>query len=95
MSPHPLISVHAALNLIKCHSPPSIVVKRAVNESIVGCVVAKDVVAAVSVPRFRASIVDGYAVFTILLLVVTCNGHEHMSIYSCIVSKYLAKFVWI
>lgn len=61
-SPYPMISVDEALRLITDHTPEPQVVKAAVNESIVGSVLAEDVKANESVPAFRASIVDGYAV---------------------------------
>lgn len=61
-SPYPMLSVEDALKLIAEHTPEPQVVKAAVNESIVGNVLAEDVKATESVPAFRASIVDGYAV---------------------------------
>lgn len=61
-SPYPMLSVEDALELISKHTPESKIVNTAVNESIVGHVLAEDVKATESVPAFRASIVDGYAV---------------------------------
>lgn len=61
-SPYPMISVEQALQLIRQHTPTPKMIKAAVNENIVGAVLAEDVGAVESVPAFRASIVDGYAV---------------------------------
>ena len=62
VSPYPMLSVEEALSLIADHTPEPVAVKAPVNESIVGNVLAEDVKANESVPGFRASIVDGYAV---------------------------------
>lgn len=61
-SPYPMLSVDEALKLIAEHTPSPKTVKVAVNESLLGSVLAEDVKANESVPAFRASIVDGYAV---------------------------------
>ncbi len=61
-SPYPMHSVEKALELIKQHSLKPSVVKMPVNIDVVGHVLAEDVGAQESVPAFRASIVDGYAV---------------------------------
>ncbi|KAF7196685.1 Gephyrin [Pseudocercospora fuligena] len=61
-SPYPMLSVDDALAQIAEHTPAPKSIEAAVSESIVGAVLAKDVVAAESVPAFRASIVDGYAI---------------------------------
>jgi gephyrin len=61
-SPYPMQSVGQALELIKQHSPRPSVIKKPVNIHLVGHVLAEDVTARESVPAFRASIVDGYAV---------------------------------
>ena len=61
-SPYPMVSVDEALDLIAKHTPEAIIIKTPVNGSIVGSVLAEDVRAVESVPAFRASIVDGYAV---------------------------------
>jgi gephyrin len=61
-SPYPILSVDEALEQISNNVPSSKVVKAAVNEDLVGSVLAEDVVARESVPAFRASIVDGYAI---------------------------------
>ena len=51
-----------ALRLVAKFTPPSTVVNAQVNGALVGSVLAKDVTAPESVPAYRASIVDGYAV---------------------------------
>ncbi|KAL9088963.1 MAG: hypothetical protein Q9165_006020 [Trypethelium subeluteriae] len=61
-SPYPMLSVEEALKLIRDFTPPPKVEKLPVNENLVGLVLAEDVKAPESVPAFRASIVDGYAV---------------------------------
>ena len=61
-SPYPMISVEAALDLVAQNTPAPEVTTAKVDESLVGCVLAEDVRACESVPAFRASIVDGYAV---------------------------------
>lgn len=61
-SPYPMLSVVDALQQIDTHTPSPTIVTLPVNESLVGHVLAEDVTAQESVPAFRASIVDGYAV---------------------------------
>jgi gephyrin len=61
-SPYPMLSVDEALELISKHTPAPQVVTLPVNEAIVGHVLAESVSAPESVPAFRASIVDGYAI---------------------------------
>jgi gephyrin len=61
-SAYPMVSVDEALQMIAKYTPPSTTAKVPVNGDLVGCVLAEDVIAAESVPAFRASIVDGYAV---------------------------------
>lgn len=61
-SPYPMLSVSNALKLIHEHTPEPIVIQAPVNEDLVGSILAEDVKASESVPAFRASIVDGYAV---------------------------------
>ncbi|KAH9810482.1 MoeA C-terminal region (domain IV) [Teratosphaeria destructans] len=61
-SPYPMLSVDDALEQIAQHTPESKVMIAPVNEGIVGSVLAEDVAARESVPAFRASIVDGYAI---------------------------------
>lgn len=57
-----MLSVDEALGLISTHVPSSQSFPHAVNQSLVGHVLAADVKATESVPAFRASIVDGYAI---------------------------------
>ena len=61
-SPYPMLSVDEALKQILEHTPAPKVIKAAVTEELVGSVLAEDVTARESVPAFRASIVDGYAI---------------------------------
>jgi gephyrin len=68
-SPYPMLQVSDALALIKEHTTaPAIKRMRVENSSpifadrIVGHVLAEDVSASESVPAFRASVVDGYAI---------------------------------
>lgn len=57
-----MLSVEEALGLIEKHTPMPAVVSSKVNADLVGSVLAEDIKAKESVPAFRASIVDGYAV---------------------------------
>jgi gephyrin len=57
-----MYSVQQALELISQHSLKPSVIKKAVDLDMVGHILAEDVTARESVPAFRASIVDGYAV---------------------------------
>lgn len=61
-SPYPMLSVDEALDRIERNTPSAKVVKASVDENLVGFVLAENVAAKESVPAFRASIVDGYAV---------------------------------
>ena len=61
-SPYPMLSVEDALSKISENTPEPLVTTAAVDESLVGWVLAEDVTARESVPAFRASIVDGYAI---------------------------------
>lgn len=61
-SPYTMLSVADALQQISQNTPSPRVIKAAVDENIVGSVLAEDVPATESVPAFRASIVDGYAI---------------------------------
>lgn len=61
-SPYPMFSVEDALKKISEHTPEALVTTAPVDESLVGSVLAEDVTARESVPAFRASIVDGYAI---------------------------------
>lgn len=57
-----MLSVSDALQLIADHTPLAQAQRAPVNEELVGSVLAEDVKARESVPAFRASIVDGYAI---------------------------------
>ncbi|KAK6331661.1 hypothetical protein TWF718_002208 [Orbilia javanica] len=61
-SPYPMISVKEAHKLVEENIPAPEVVKKKVDASLVGYILAEEVRAKESVPAFRASIVDGYAV---------------------------------
>lgn len=61
-SPYPMLSVDDALKQISENTPEPQVVTVPVDENLVGSVLAEDVTAKESVPAFRASIVDGYAI---------------------------------
>ncbi|KAK0643669.1 gephyrin [Cercophora newfieldiana] len=61
-SPYPMLSVPDALSLIATHTPAPTTTTTPVSPSLIGSVLAQDVTAPESVPAFRASIVDGYAV---------------------------------
>ncbi|CAJ2513892.1 Uu.00g020110.m01.CDS01 [Anthostomella pinea] len=61
-SPYPMLLVDDALNKIKEHTPPPVVIISKVDGTLPGSVLAEDVRARANVPAFRASIVDGYAV---------------------------------
>jgi gephyrin len=57
-----MLSVEDALTQIAEHTPSPCIIKAAVNEELIGSVLAEDVTANEAVPAFRASIVDGYAI---------------------------------
>lgn len=57
-----MLSVSDALKLISEHTPKPKIQRVPVDMALGGSVLAEDVKAAESVPAFRASIVDGYAV---------------------------------
>jgi gephyrin len=57
-----MLEVDDALKLISEHTPTPVVQKAPVDMTLVGAVLAEDVKASESVPAFRASIVDGYAI---------------------------------
>ncbi|KAF1955842.1 hypothetical protein CC80DRAFT_594030 [Byssothecium circinans] len=61
-SPYPMLEVNDALRLIAEQTPTPIIEKVPVDLSLIGSVLAEDVKAIESVPAFRASIVDGYAI---------------------------------
>lgn len=57
-----MLAIEEALKLISEHTPAPIVQKVPVGLDLGGAVLAEDVKATESVPAFRASIVDGYAI---------------------------------
>lgn len=59
-----MLSVAEALEQISLHTPSPTKIKAAVDQKLVGSVLAEDVTATENVPAFRASIVDGYAIIT-------------------------------
>ncbi|KAH7088911.1 gephyrin [Paraphoma chrysanthemicola] len=61
-SPYPMLPVDDALKLIAQQTPAPTVQKVPVDMKLGGTVLAEDVKATESVPAFRASIVDGYAI---------------------------------
>ncbi|KAL1652167.1 hypothetical protein SLS58_000292 [Diplodia intermedia] len=61
-SPYEMLSVEQALEQIAQHTPKPTIVTIPLGEKAVGHVLAEDIKAPESVPAFRASIVDGYAV---------------------------------
>lgn len=69
-SPYPMVSVDEALQQISQHTPDPTVVEVPVSTALVGSVIAEDVYSQESVPAYRASIVDGYAV------IVPDSAHE-------------------
>ncbi|KAI9752841.1 MAG: hypothetical protein M4579_005456 [Chaenotheca gracillima] len=60
-SPFPMLSVDEALKQISHNTPGPYTTTALVNGDLVGSVLAQDIQAEESVPAFRASIVDGYA----------------------------------
>lgn len=63
-SPYPMLSVEEALASIRNNSPAPTAVTKPVAPSLINHTLAADVHAIESVPAFRASIVDGYAIRT-------------------------------
>lgn len=61
-SPYAMLQVSEALSLIKSETPKPEIATSRVDGSLVGAIIAADVVAGEAVPAYRASIVDGYAV---------------------------------
>jgi gephyrin len=61
-SPYPMLAVDEALKLIAEQTPAPVIENVPVDMNLGGSVLAEDVKATESVPAFRASIVDGYAV---------------------------------
>jgi len=57
-----MLSVEEALKIILENCPASEAVEHPVDSSLVGHILAEDIIASEAVPAYRASIVDGYAV---------------------------------
>jgi len=57
-----MLSVREATDKVIANTPCGDIVSTAVDENLVGSVLAEDIVAKDPIPAFRASIVDGYAV---------------------------------
>jgi gephyrin len=57
-----MLSVTEATQKILTNTPVLSITSKPVNADLVGYILAEDVAAPESVPAFRASIVDGYAV---------------------------------
>lgn len=62
VSPYPMISVAEALRLIQANIPPPQMIRVTLQPKYVGYVLAEDIYAKESVPSYRASMVDGYAI---------------------------------
>lgn len=63
-SPYPMISVEEAVNIILNNTPENQKTESVpLNDLVPKSVVAEEIVAKINIPSFRASIVDGYAVF--------------------------------
>lgn len=61
VSPYPMLPVAEALHIVLEQTSPPWPVARSVDYTLIGYVLADDVQAEESVPAYRASIVDGYA----------------------------------
>lgn len=62
-SPYPMLPVDEAIQLVLAKTPSRKTIKTAVGYTLIGSVLAEEVRAKEAVPAYRASIVDGYAVF--------------------------------
>lgn len=70
-SPYPMLSVPEATEKILVNTPELGTIALPVNEDLVGYILAEDIKAPESVPAFRASIVDGYAVICYPISILT------------------------
>lgn len=75
VSPYPMLPVPEALHLILEETSLPKPIARNVDYTLTGCVLAEDVQAEESVPAYRASIVDGYA------LIVPEQGPSPMGVF--------------
>ena len=78
-SPYPMIPFADAVALVLAHTPMLPPEKRKVGQSIIGAVLAEDVISKEAVPGYRASIVDGYAVIS-KRRSWTCLNIKHLSL---------------
>lgn len=62
-SPYPMLTVKEALHIVLERSPPPNIIAANVGVNLIGSVLAKDIRAEEPVPAYRASIVDGYALY--------------------------------
>lgn len=62
-SPYPMLSVEEAVQLVLAETPPRKIIKTTVGGTLIGSVLAEDVQSKEAVPAYRASIIDGYAIF--------------------------------
>lgn len=62
-SPYPMLPVEKALKLILANTPRRKTAQTTVGGILIGSVLAEDVQAKEAVPAYRASMVDGYAIF--------------------------------
>ncbi|KAI8343488.1 hypothetical protein BC941DRAFT_411547 [Chlamydoabsidia padenii] len=63
VSPYPMIPVDDAYSIIRRYAAPVGTICLPLSEDLIGYVLAEDVYAKESVPGYRASVVDGYAVY--------------------------------
>jgi gephyrin len=68
-SPYPLIPVEKAHKIIAKHTNPLNIISVPVSQFLTGYVLAEDVVSIEPVPGYRASVVDGYAIHGMCLVV--------------------------
>jgi gephyrin len=62
-SPYPLIQVEKALEIVKENAKTLNIISVPVSQFLPGYVLAEDIVSLEPVPGYRASVVDGYAVY--------------------------------
>lgn len=60
-SPYPMVSIEEALTTVSRYSRELKVFEATIDENILGCTLAEDVLALEPIPSYRASRVDGYA----------------------------------
>ncbi|MCJ1423765.1 hypothetical protein MMC29_001649 [Sticta canariensis] len=62
-SPYPMLSVEEAVQLVLAKTPQRKIIKTTVGGTLTGSVLAEDVQSKEAVPAYRASTIDGYAMF--------------------------------